>query len=72
MRYNDDNAIEVMKELGLKVSTLTPEEEAYWRSTVKNWYPDVQNIFKNQDLFDKIVEIKESYKKKISGTNDSD
>ena len=61
----------VMKELGLRVNTLTPKEESYWRSTVENWYPDEQNIFKNQDLFDEIIEIKESYKKKRSGTNDS-
>ncbi len=72
MRYNDDKAIEVMKELGLRVSTLTPEEESYWRSYVGSWYPEIQNIFKNLDLFDEIIEIKESYKKKISGTNDSD
>ena len=61
-----------MKELGLTVNTLTNEEETYWRSYVGNWYPDIQNIFKNQDLFDKIVEIKESYKKKIADTNDSE
>ena len=72
MRYNDGKAIEVMKELGLTVNTLTNEEETYWRSYVGNWYPDIQNIFKNQDLFDKIVEIKESYKKKIADTNDSE
>jgi len=71
MRYNDGKAVEVMKELGLRVNTLTPKEESYWRSTVENWYPDVQNIFKNQELFDEIIEIKESYKKKRSGTNDS-
>ena len=71
MRYNDGKAIEVMKELGLRVNSLTPEEESYWRSTVKNWYPDVQNVFKNQDLFDEIIEIKEFYKKKQSGTNES-
>ena len=70
MRYNDDKAIEVMKELGLRVSTLTPEEESYWRSYVGSWYPEIQNIFKNLDLFDEIIEIKESYKKKNSGTND--
>lgn len=72
MRYNDGKAIEVMKELGLTVNTLTNEEETYWRSYVGNWYPDIQNIFKNQDLFDKIVEIKESHKKKIADTNDSE
>ncbi len=72
LRYRDKEAIEVMKEYDLKVTQLTVEEKNNWNSIVDDWYPSIREIFTHPEFFDKIIELKKSYNKKIADSNDSD
>ena len=65
MRYKDTDAIEVMKQYNLHVSDISQSEKDKWVATVNEWYPTIRNIWKNPDLFDKILELKKNYKKEM-------
>ncbi len=70
MRHKDDEAINVMKEYNLKVINLNETEINIWKTTVKEWYPTIQNIWENPELFEEILELKKVYKEKIINQDD--
>ncbi|MEE9189353.1 MAG: TRAP transporter substrate-binding protein DctP [Candidatus Neomarinimicrobiota bacterium] len=65
-RYEDQNAINVMKEYGLTVYTPTVEEFAQWKSFVESWYPNIRGTFIPAKIFDRVIELKKQ-KDELSG-----
>ena len=59
-----------MKEYNLKVINLNETEINIWKTTVKEWYPTIQNIWENPELFEEILELKKDYKEKIINQDD--
>lgn len=57
-RYQDMESIEVMKEYGLKVNTLTDKELQYWKDYVEGWYPDIRGSYVPAEIFDKVIALK--------------
>ena len=70
-RYRDEDAIKVMKKYDLHVSHLTRDEKNVWVNTVKEWYPNIRNIFTNPEIFDKVVELKANYKAPVTDLDDT-
>jgi TRAP-type C4-dicarboxylate transport system substrate-binding protein len=72
LRHRDQEAIEVMKNYNLVVNQLKDEEKNNWYTIVDDWYPSIRDIFTNPEFFDKVVDLKKSYKKKIEQLDESD
>lgn len=65
-RYEDQNAIDVMKEYGLTVYTPTIEEFEQWKSFVDLWYPNIRGTFIPEKIFDRVIDLKKQ-KDELSG-----
>jgi TRAP-type C4-dicarboxylate transport system substrate-binding protein len=57
-RYLDTESIDVMKEYGLQVQTLTDEELQYWKDYVEGWHDDIRGSYVPAEIFDKVVALK--------------
>jgi TRAP-type C4-dicarboxylate transport system substrate-binding protein len=68
-RYLDTEAIDVMKEYGLEVQTLSEDELQYWKDYVEEWYPDIRGSYVPADIFDKVVALKKE-KELLDAQND--
>ncbi len=58
-RYDDEKAIEIMKEHGLVVHPQSVEDHLFWKSHLKTWYPDIRGTFVPEDIFDQAIELME-------------
>jgi len=63
-RYDDEKAIEIMKEHGLVVHPQSVEDHLFWKSHLKTWYPDIRGTFVPEDIFDQAIELMEQRKSK--------
>jgi hypothetical protein len=51
IRAADDKAIGVMREKGLTVHTITPEQHAAWQKTFEDAYPQMIGTVVPEDVF---------------------
>jgi TRAP-type C4-dicarboxylate transport system substrate-binding protein len=65
-RYDDQNAIEIMKEHGLTVYTPSTEEFELWKSFVESWYPNIRGTLIPEKIFDIVIDLKKQ-KDELSG-----
>ncbi|NQV37460.1 MAG: TRAP transporter substrate-binding protein DctP [Candidatus Marinimicrobia bacterium] len=56
-RFKDQEAIDAMKQYGLKVHTLTDSEKAEWKKLLRIWYPDIRGNFIPEEIFDEVVQL---------------
>ena len=63
-RYDDEKAIEIMKEHGLVVHPQSVEDHLFWKSHLKTWYPDIRGTFVPEDIFDQAIELMEQRESK--------
>lgn len=62
-RAEDDAAVKAMQDKqGLKVTTLTPEAEAEWRSVIAKEYPSIRGRIVPADTFDKVSKAVQEYR----------
>ncbi len=54
----DEAAINVMKEHGLTVTRLSPEEKQEWLDVTKTFYPKIRGSYVPEEIFDKALEFK--------------
>jgi len=57
-RYDDQKAIDVMKEYGLVIHEPTDEEREHWKTYVKTWYPDLKRSFIPEEIFERVLQLK--------------
>lgn len=62
-RSQSDKAIEAMKQRGLKVIQVTPEQEAIWRKTCEDAYPKIRGTIVPPDMFDTVQSLLNEYRK---------
>ena len=54
-RRENTESIEAMRKRGLKVNTLTPEQDAEWDQTVAKAWPRVRGTAVPEDIYDEVV-----------------
>ena len=59
-RQEADNAVEVMKEYGLKVHDLTPKQLNEWNTLVESMYPLIRGSIVQEEIFDRVIKLKDS------------
>ena len=59
-RKEEDDAVEVMKEYGLKVNDLSPEQLSEWNMLVESMYPLIRGNIVQEEIFDRIIKLKDS------------
>ena len=59
-RQEADNAIGVMKDYGLKVNSLTPEQLNEWNTLVESMYPLIRGNIVQEEIFDRVIKLKDS------------
>ena len=59
-RQEADNAVEVMKEYGLKVNNLTPKQLNEWNTLVESMYPLIRGNIVQEEIFDRVIKLKDS------------
>ena len=59
-RKEEDDAVEVMKEYGLKVNDLSPEQLSEWNMLVESMYPLIRGNIVQEEIFDRVIELKDS------------
>ncbi|MBC8322768.1 MAG: TRAP transporter substrate-binding protein DctP [Candidatus Marinimicrobia bacterium] len=56
-RHQDDEAIKVMQEYGLKIHQPTPDEIDHWKNYLKTWYPKLRGKYVSEEIFDTVIEF---------------
>ena len=59
-RKEEDDAVEVMKEYGLKVNDLSPEQLSEWNMLVESMYPLIRGNIVQEEIFDRVINLKDS------------
>ena len=59
-RKEEDDAVEVMKEYGLKVNDLSPEQLSEWNILVESMYPLIRGNIVQEEIFDRVIKLKDS------------
>ena len=59
-RKEEDDAVEVMKEYGLKVNDLSPEQLSEWNILVESMYPLIRGNIVQEEIFDRVINLKDS------------
>ena len=59
-RKEADDAVEVMKEYGLKVNDLSPEQLSEWNMLVESMYPLIRGNIVQEEIFDRVIKLKNS------------
>jgi len=59
IRYMDDEAIRVMKEHGLQVVNLSPEDRASWRNWLEPHLPKLRGLLTDTTMFDWVMQLRE-------------
>jgi len=59
-RQEADNAVDVMKEYGLKVNNLTPKQLNEWKTLVESMYPLIRGNIVQKEIFDRVLKLKNS------------
>ena len=59
-RKEEDDAVEVMKEYGLKVNDLSPEQLSEWNMLVESMYPLIRGNIVQEEIFDRVIKLKDS------------
>ncbi len=54
-RFQDNEAIETMKEYGLIVHKPTLDEKAQWKNYLKTWYPEIRGKYVTEETFDMVI-----------------
>lgn len=67
-RYDDQKAIDVMKEYGLVIHEPSDEEREHWKTYVKTWYPDLKQSFIPEEIFNRVLQLK-SEKEELDALN---
>ncbi|MFC1543362.1 TRAP transporter substrate-binding protein DctP [Candidatus Neomarinimicrobiota bacterium] len=57
IRYMDDGAVDVMKEYGLTVVELTPEQRASWREWLEPEIHQLRGLLTDSTMYDMIMEL---------------
>ncbi len=57
-RFEENQAVEVMKSYGLIVHEQTPEQYTKWKELIETWYPQIRGTVVSEKIFDKVVQIK--------------
>jgi TRAP-type C4-dicarboxylate transport system substrate-binding protein len=57
IRYMGDEAIRVMKDYGLQVAELTPEEFAEWRSFIEPQWENLRGLLIDTTMYDWVMEL---------------
>ncbi len=60
IRYLDDEAIRVMKEYGLEVLDVTPEQEQAWRDWIEPNLPKLRGLLTDEAMFDWIMDLRKN------------
>jgi len=58
-RYDDQEAIDVMKKHGLVIHTPTNDEKEQWKQFIQTWYPFIRGAYVPEEIFDKMMKLKE-------------
>lgn len=56
-RHQDDEAIKVMQEYGLKIHQPTTDEIDHWKNYLKTWYPELRGKYISEEIFDTVIEF---------------
>ena len=59
-RKEEDDAVEVMKEYGLKVNNLSREQLSEWNMLVESMYPLIRGNIVQEEIFDRVIKLKDS------------
>ena len=59
-RKEEDDAVEVMKEYGLQVNDLSPEQLSEWNMLVESMYPLIRGNIVQEEIFDRVLKLKDS------------
>ena len=59
-RQEADNAVGVMKDYGLNVNSLTPEQLNEWNTLVESMYPLIRGNIVQEEIFDRVIKLKDS------------
>ena len=59
-RKEEDDAVEVMKEYGLKVNDLSPKQLSEWNMLVESMYPLIRGNIVQEEIFDRVINLKDS------------
>ena len=59
-RKEEDDAVEVMKEYGLTVNDLSPEQLSEWNMLVESMYPFIRGNIVQEEIFDRVIKLKDS------------
>lgn len=63
-RKESEEAIRAMQNRGLKVTPVTPELEAEWRTAAEAAYPQIRGKIVPADIFDEVLKIIRDYRAK--------
>jgi len=64
IRKNSDKAIDVMKEHGLIVHDITPEQYAQWEKLFQSVYPQISGTLIPADIMDMAIKYRDEYRAK--------
>ena len=57
-RKEEDEAVEVMKEYGLKVNNLNQDQVDEWNELVESMYPLIRGNIVQEEIFDRVMDLK--------------
>lgn len=57
-RHSGDQAVQVMRDYGLKVHHQTPEEKQIWWEYIQSWYPRLRGGYVSDEMFDRVLQLK--------------
>ena len=64
-RKEEDEAVNVMKEYGLQVNDLSPEQTEEWNNLVESMYPLIRGNIVQKEIFDRVIKLKDKMPSKV-------
>ena len=58
-RKEEDEAVKVMKNYGLKVNDLSQEQINEWNALVESMYPFIRGNIVEENIFDRVIKLKD-------------
>jgi TRAP-type C4-dicarboxylate transport system substrate-binding protein len=68
-RKESEDSVAAMEKRGLKVTKVTPEVEAAWRTAAEAAYPKIRGTIVPEDIFDKALSLIREYRDKQPAAN---
>lgn len=62
VRAANEKAVEVMRQHGLTVHTLTEEQQAAWRAAFEEAFPQIRETLVPAEVFDRTLKIRDAYR----------